>query len=89
MSTPKYEIGAPYGAAEGPLAASPTSPLSSFFGLAERIMTEVIRYRAFRVAEKELHLLDDRMLKDIGIDRSEIRSALSGAAQQRHGSWRT
>ncbi|WP_072387261.1 DUF1127 domain-containing protein [Hyphomicrobium sp. CS1BSMeth3] len=88
MSTPKYEIGAPYGAADGPLATSPTGPLSSFFGFIERIATEIIRYRAFRTAEKELHALDDRMLKDIGINRGEIRSALTNATDVRRKLWR-
>jgi len=87
--SPKYEIGAPYGGAEGSLTPTPTGTLASFFGFLERSVAEVLRYRALRVAEKELHALDDRMLKDIGIDRSEIKSALSGAAQQRSNYWRT
>ncbi len=82
MST-KYEIGAPYGAAEGPLATSPNSTLSGFFGFLERTMSEIVRYRAFRAAEKELHALDDRMLRDIGIDRTEITSALTNPANER------
>ncbi len=88
MSTQKCEIGAPYGAAEGPLTASSTSALSGSFGFLKQVVTEVIRYRSFRAAEKELHALDDRMLKDIGIDRSEIKSALSGAANDRRNCWR-
>jgi uncharacterized protein YjiS (DUF1127 family) len=34
------------------------------------------RFRAFNVACAELRGLDDRMLRDIGLDRSEITSAL-------------
>ena len=86
MTTQKYEIGAPYGAAEGSLTSSLTSGLLAFVG---RIAMDLVRYRSFRRAEHELHALDDRMLKDIGIDRSEISSVLSSAAQQRRNIWRT
>lgn len=39
-------------------------------------LTEYIRQRAFRQAEKELMALDERMLRDIGLSRSEIGSAV-------------
>lgn len=86
MTSQKYEIGAPYGTAEGTLTSSLTGSLLAVVG---RIATDLVRYRSFRKAEHELHALDDRMLKDIGIDRSEITSVLSSAAQQRRKYWRT
>jgi uncharacterized protein YjiS (DUF1127 family) len=89
MNAQKYEIGAPYGATEGKLPATLTGAASSIASYVKQIVVDVVRYRSFRAAEKELHALDDRMLKDIGIDRSEIRSALSSAVQQRRNYWRT
>lgn len=89
MNAQKYEIGAPYGATEGKLPATLTGAASSIASYVTQIVVGVVRYRSFRAAEKELHGLDDRMLKDIGIDRSEIRSALSSAVQQRRNYWRT
>ena len=42
-----------------------------------RQMARIYRdWRAMRRAECELHALDDRTLKDIGIARSEIHSAV-------------
>lgn len=89
MNAQKYEIGAPYGATEGKLPATLTGVASSVASYVTQVVADVVRYRSFRAAEKELHALDDRMLKDIGIDRSEIRSALSSAVQQRRNYWRT
>jgi uncharacterized protein YjiS (DUF1127 family) len=42
------------------------------------------RFRAFNSACAELKALDDRMLRDIGLDRSEITSALLDAGGERH-----
>ena len=42
------------------------------------------RFRAFNSACAELKVLDDRMLRDIGLDRSEITSALLDAGGERH-----
>lgn len=46
-------------------------------------VTEYIRYRAFKAAERKLMELDDRMLNDIGLDRTEIRSALMNPRAER------
>ena len=86
MPTQKVEMGAPYGAAESSLTSSLTGSLAAYV---RRAASDLVRYRAFRKAEKELHALDDRMLKDIGIDRSEIKSVLSSSAAQRRTYWRT
>jgi len=83
----QHQIGAPYGAAQGPLTSTSTK-LTSFLGFLHRMIKEVIRYRSFRAAEKELQALDDRMLHDIGIDRSEITSALLNACNERRSVWR-
>ena len=88
MSTQKCELGAPYGAAEGKLPTSIIGAASAVAGLAMKVIAGYIRYRSFRMAEKELHALDDRMLSDIGIDRSEITSTLINASNERRNGWR-
>lgn len=88
MSTQKCEIGAPCGVAEGKLSTSIAGAVSAVTGLAMKVIAGYIRYRSFRMAEKELRALDDRMLNDIGIDRSEITSALIDAANERRNGWR-
>ncbi|MGE3915824.1 MAG: DUF1127 domain-containing protein [Hyphomicrobiaceae bacterium] len=47
-------------------------------------MSAIRRHRAFRKAEAELMSLDDRMLRDIGIDRSEIVSVLLDTSDRVH-----
>jgi len=88
MSTQKCEIGAPYGAAESKLPTSIAGAASTVLGLVTKLIAGYIRYRSFRMAEKELSALDDRMLNDIGIDRSEIASTLINAANERRNGWR-
>jgi uncharacterized protein YjiS (DUF1127 family) len=81
MTSPKTEVGgAPYGAV---IDNTPASLFGTLTGLFKSAVTECIRHRSFRAAEKELHSLDDRMLRDIGITRSEISSALVDAAHER------
>lgn len=88
MSMQKCGIGTPYGAAEGKLPTSIAGAASAATGLAMKVIAGYVRYRSFRMAERELRALDDRMLNDIGIDRSEITSALINAASERRNGWR-
>jgi uncharacterized protein YjiS (DUF1127 family) len=48
-----------------------------------KAIAALVDYRAFRRAESELMALDDHALKDIGLDRSEIGSALTDHALER------
>jgi uncharacterized protein YjiS (DUF1127 family) len=69
----------------------PLSTARKLFEAVKMMITALVANRALRKAEAELMALDDRMLKDIGLDRSEIGSVLmdhvqerrSGARQQR------
>ena len=47
-----------------------------------RRIAETIRSRALRAAEVELLALDDRILMDIGLERSEIKSVLRIAREE-------
>jgi len=88
MNAQKLEIGAPYGDAEGKLPSSFAGASSTIIGFVTKAVASYIRYRTFKRAEKELHALDDRMLNDIGLDRSEITSSLINAANERRNGWR-
>ena len=46
-------------------------------------LNSYIRHRIFKAAREELMALDDRLLRDIGLDRSEISSALLDATGER------
>ena len=53
-----------------------------------RLLSDWVRNRAFKRAEKDLMALDDRTLKDIGLNRSEIGSAVRNVKQERvNGGW--
>jgi uncharacterized protein YjiS (DUF1127 family) len=52
-------------------------------GLARRLIVAVGKWREKRRALAELSSLDDRMLRDIGLDRSEITSVLSDRTGER------
>lgn len=47
------------------------------------MLNRFLHERAMRRAENELMMLDDRMLRDIGLDRSEIASAVRNPEQER------
>lgn len=49
----------------------------------QRAWANFWRRRAARATLAILHSLDDRTLKDIGMDRSEIESAVCGAGDRR------
>jgi uncharacterized protein YjiS (DUF1127 family) len=55
----------------------------SLLAAVQKAIAALAAYRAFRRAESELMVLDDHTLKDIGLDRSEIGSALMDHAQER------
>lgn len=85
MSTQNIHIEpAPFeGIANEKLKSASTAAVAAGKGFIWRAVAEFIRYRAFKAAEARLNDLDNRMLKDIGLDRSEIRSALLNAGQER------
>ncbi len=85
MSTQNIQIqGAAYDAVTNEkLKSASSAAVAAGKGIIWRAIAEFIRYRAFRAAEAKLYGLDDRMLKDIGLDRSEIRSALINAREER------
>jgi uncharacterized protein YjiS (DUF1127 family) len=59
--------------------------LASLSALIAESIAAYRQYRAFRRGHDQLMALDDRMLRDIGLDRTEISSALLNAGNER---WR-
>ena len=60
-----------------------SSPVVQVAIVIESLARAYNAHRAFRKARAQLMALDDRMLKDIGIDRSEIASALLNEKSER------
>jgi uncharacterized protein YjiS (DUF1127 family) len=85
MSRPNLHIaGSSYDATpSNELKSASAAAIATGSSFIMKALAEFLRYRAFLKAEKQLMDLDDRMLKDIGLDRSEIRSALVNARQER------
>jgi uncharacterized protein YjiS (DUF1127 family) len=85
MSTQNIHIqAAPFeGIANEKLKSASTAAVAASKGFLWGLIAEFIRYRAFKVAEARLNDLDDRMLKDIGLNRSEIQSALMNSGHER------
>jgi uncharacterized protein YjiS (DUF1127 family) len=85
MSTQNIRIGVTDydGVTKEKLKSASTNAVAAGAGFIRHAITEFIRYRAFKAAEAKLNELDNRMLKDIGLDRSEIRSALLNARLER------
>jgi uncharacterized protein YjiS (DUF1127 family) len=57
--------------------------VSHLISRAGRILAQRILEQAYRKAEKKLMQLDDRMLRDIGLTRGEIASAVRSCEQER------
>jgi uncharacterized protein YjiS (DUF1127 family) len=57
--------------------------LGALPSLGREVAARLGRWRERRAATRALLLLDDRMLKDIGITRSEVRAAVNGTLRSR------
>jgi uncharacterized protein YjiS (DUF1127 family) len=64
--------------------ASRKSP-TGFFGLLGGWVNRIVTYLAHRQAIKTLNELDDRALRDIGIERGRIDSAVRGVVDPEFG----
>ncbi|MFN3745547.1 MAG: DUF1127 domain-containing protein [Hyphomicrobiaceae bacterium] len=85
MSTQHMNIEAPGFApiATGALTNSAGSALAAASAYVRSAIAAYIRYRTLKLAERQLLSLNDRMLRDIGLDRTEIMSALINAHGER------
>ena len=61
----------------------PSLPGASLLNWLRSSLAAYLAYRAFCRSEAQLMALDDRALKDIGLDRSEIGSVLVDDAHER------
>jgi uncharacterized protein YjiS (DUF1127 family) len=65
--------------------AAPRSSVSGFFRLLGSWVNGIVTYFARRQAIQTLSELDDRALRDIGIERSRIESAVRGTVDPDFG----
>ena len=65
------------------VSVNPVHPFASMLAAMRRVWLSYRANRAFRAAQAELMALDNHALKDIGLDRSEIESALSDHTGER------
>ncbi|MEH2532890.1 uncharacterized protein YjiS (DUF1127 family) [Bradyrhizobium sp. AZCC 1588] len=56
-----------------------------FFGLLGRWVNGIVTHFAHREAIKTLSELDDRALRDIGVERSQIEAAVRGSIDPMYG----
>jgi uncharacterized protein YjiS (DUF1127 family) len=85
MSTQRIHIGG-YVDDDTALETSRSPALAMLDAIAlpiRQMLARFIHERALRRAEKELMALDDRMLRDIGLSRSEIASAVRNPGEDR------
>jgi uncharacterized protein YjiS (DUF1127 family) len=66
----------------GPPMLAPLAALVAAGRLARLCLAGYVRRRMLSQLERELMTLDDRLLQDIGIDRSEIGRAIRYAPQE-------
>jgi uncharacterized protein YjiS (DUF1127 family) len=64
---------------------APQSSVSGFFRLLGSWVNGIVTYFAHRHAIQTLSELDDRALRDIGIERSRIESAVRGNVDPDYG----
>jgi uncharacterized protein YjiS (DUF1127 family) len=64
---------------------APRSSVSGFFRLLGSWVNGIVTYFARRQAIQTLSELDDRALRDIGIERSRIESAVRGTVDPDYG----
>lgn len=85
MSTQRIHIASfvHHGTAPETSRATARAVLDSVALPVRHMLVSFIRQRALRRAEKELMALDSRMLRDIGLNRSEIGSAVRNPEGER------